>query len=338
MPHLLERHWREPRWYLSVLLKPLSVLFQAVALRRRRAALLKPPEKLPVPIIVMGNIHVGGVGKTPMVVALTQALQQRGIKVGLISRGYGRDNDDIQTVHQDSFANAVGDEPLLLVKKTHAPMVVAAKRLQAAQTLLQHQTLDVIIADDGLQHYALTRQLELVVFPSEDVGKHLDVLPNGPLRESMQRLNEVSAVIISRTQQWQEDRVLRQKLALNDSVAVFQADIQVGEVYGWNTQEAWQGKRLLAVCGIGRPEQFAQSLKQAHVTYTDLMDLPDHALLDWQTLPQGIDGIITTEKDAVKWQGLLPLPVWVLPINATIMPDLAEWVVQTLQLVPQENH
>ena len=338
MPHLLERHWREPRWYLSVLLKPLSVLFQAVALRRRRAALFNPPEKLPVPIIVMGNIHVGGVGKTPMVVALTQALQQRGFKVGLISRGYGRDNDDIQTVHQDSFANAVGDEPLLLVKKTHAPMVVAAKRLQAAQTLLQQHRVDVIIADDGLQHYALTRQLELVVFPSEDVGKHLDVLPNGPLRESMQRLNEVSAVIISRTQQWQEDRVLRQKLALNDSVAVFQADIQVGEVYGWNTQEAWQGKRLLAVCGIGRPEQFAQSLKQAHVTYTDLMDLPDHALLDWQTLPQGIDGIITTEKDAVKWQGLLPLPVWVLPINATIMPDLAEWVVQTLQLVPQENN
>ena len=89
MPHLLERHWREPRWYLSALLKPLSVLFQTVALRRRRAALLKPPEKLPVPIIVMGNIHVGGVGKTPMVVALTQALQQRGVKVGLISRGYG---------------------------------------------------------------------------------------------------------------------------------------------------------------------------------------------------------------------------------------------------------
>ena len=338
MPHLLERHWRKPRWYLSVLLKPLSVLFQAVALRRRRTALLYPPEKLPVPIIVMGNIHVGGVGKTPMVVALTQALQQRGLKVGLISRGYGRDNDDIQTVRQDSLAATVGDEPLLLVKKTHAPMVVAAKRLQAAQTLLQQQTLDVIVADDGLQHYALTRQLELVVFPSEDVGKALDVLPNGPLREPMQRLNQVSAVIISRTQQWQQDSVLRQKLALNESVPVFQADIQVGEVYGWNTQEAWQGKRLLAVCGIGRPEQFAQSLKQAQVTYAELMDLPDHALLDWNTLPQGIDGIITTEKDAVKWQGLLPLPVWVLPINATIMPDLAEWVVQTLQLVPQENH
>ena len=213
MPHLLERHWREPRWYLSVLLKPLSVLFQTIVSGRRRKALQNLPEKLDVPVIVMGNIHVGGVGKTPMVVALTQALQQRGIKVGLISRGYGRDNDDTQTVQQDSLASAVGDEPLLLVKKTHAPMIVAAKRLQAAQTLLQHHNLDVIIADDGLQHYALTRQLELVVFPCEDVGKHLDVLPNGPLREPMQRLNEVSAVIISRTQQWQQDSVLRQKLA-----------------------------------------------------------------------------------------------------------------------------
>ena len=126
MPHLLERHWREPRWYLSVLLKPLSMLFQTIVSGRRHKALQNLPENLDVPVIVMGNIHVGGVGKTPMVVALTQALQQRGIKVGLISRGYGRDNDDTQTVQQDSLATTVGDEPLLLVKKTHAPMVVAA--------------------------------------------------------------------------------------------------------------------------------------------------------------------------------------------------------------------
>ncbi|UOO89204.1 tetraacyldisaccharide 4'-kinase [Vitreoscilla massiliensis] len=338
MPHLIERHWREPRWYLTVVLKPLSWLFKMLVQRRRRLVLQHLPAPLAVPIIVMGNVHVGGVGKTPMVVSLTQSLQQRGIKVGLISRGYGRDNDDTLTVTPESLASQVGDEPLLLVKKTLAPMVVASKRLQAALSLLAQHELDVIIADDGLQHYALTRQLELVVFPSEDVGKRLDVLPNGPLREPMSRLNSVNAVIISRTQTLQAEHSLRLQLDLSPSVALFQADIQVGTVYGWNTQQTWQGKRLLAVCGIGRPEQFVQSLQQAQVNYVDLLSLPDHALLDWQSLPSGIEGIITTEKDAVKWQGLLPLPVWVLPIDATIMPDLAEWVEQTLQLAPQKNN
>ena len=338
MSHLIERHWREPRWYLTVVLKPLSLLFQTLVQNRRRKTLQHPPAKLAVPIIVMGNVHVGGVGKTPMVVALTQSLQQRGIKVGLISRGYGRDNEETLSVSDESLASEVGDEPLLLVKKTQAPMVVASKRLQAALSLLEQHELDVIIADDGLQHYALTRQLELVVFPSEDVGKRLDVLPNGPLREPMSRLNSANAVIISRTQVPQAEHHLRQQLRLDPSVALFQAGIQVGTIYGWNTQESWQGKRLLAVCGIGRPEQFVQSLQQAHVEYTDILSLPDHALLDWKSLPQGIDGIITTEKDAVKWQGLLPLAVWVLPIDATIMPDLAEWVMQTLQLAPQKNN
>lgn len=332
MPNLIEQHWQQPKWYVSVGLKPLSCIFKYIAKQRYQQFVAKRPVSLAVPVVIVGNIHVGGVGKTPMVVALTQALQTKGIKVGLISRGYGRQSDAVSEVFPASPYTDVGDEPLLLVKTTTAPMVVAAKRLEAAEALLAKHQVDVILADDGLQHYALPRDLELVVFPSEDVGKDLDVLPNGPLREPLTRLNTVDAVIVSRSQAWQDEAILRQALALPDSTAVFQANINEGEVYGWNTHESWQRKRLVAVCGIGRPEQFLSSLNNLGVNVAQFLALPDHALLDWNALPSGIDGIITTEKDAVKWQGELPLPVWVLPINATIIPDLAQWVIDSLQL------
>lgn len=334
MSHLIEQHWQQPKWYLTPVLKPLSCVFSMIAQQRYQKYLQQPPAKWPVPIIVVGNIHVGGVGKTPMVIALTQALQQQGLKVGLVSRGYGRKLSTACWVNSDSSAEDVGDEPLLLVKKTQAPMVVAAKRVEAVALLLSQVSVDVIVADDGLQHYALSRDLELVVFPSSDVGKVLDVLPNGPLREALPRLQSVNAVIVSRTTVWQDTSVLQQKLGVSNNVAVFQAQVEEGQLYAWNTQESWQGKRLLAVCGIGRPEQFEQSLQKVGVNVCALKRLPDHGLLDWNTLPEGIDGIVTTEKDAVKWQGQLPLPVWVLPINATIMPNLATWVIEQLALSP----
>lgn len=336
MSHLIEQHWQQPKWYLTPVLKPLSCVFALIAQQRYQKFLQQPAAKWPVPIVVVGNIHVGGVGKTPMVIALTQALQQQGLKVGLVSRGYGRKSSEACWVSQNSAAADVGDEPLLLVKKTQAPMVVAAKRVEAVAFLLSQVAVDVIIADDGLQHYALARDLELVVFPSEDVGKTLNVLPNGPLREALPRLQSVNAVIVSRSKDWQEVSVLQQKLGVSENVALFQAKVEEGELYAWNTQESWQGKRLLAVCGIGRPEQFEQSLQKVGVDICGFKRLPDHGLLDWHTLPEGIDGIVTTEKDAIKWQGELPLPVWVLPINATIMPNLATWVTNQLALSPTQ--
>ncbi|UOO91365.1 tetraacyldisaccharide 4'-kinase [Vitreoscilla stercoraria] len=336
MSYLIEEHWQQPKWYLTPVLKPLSCVFARIAQQRHQNFLQHPVMKWPVPIVVVGNIHVGGVGKTPMVIALTQALQEQGLKVGLVSRGYGRKSSEACWVNQDSHAADVGDEPLLLVKKTQAPMVVASKRVEAVALLLSQAQVDVIVADDGLQHYALSRDLELVVFPSEDVGRVLDVLPNGPLREALPRLQSVNAVIVSRTQDWQDAKALQQQLGLSANVALFQAKVTEGELYAWNTQEAWQGKRLLAVCGIGRPEQFEQSLQKVGVKVDALKRLPDHGLLDWNTLPEGIDGIVTTEKDAIKWQGELPLPVWVLPINATIMPNLATWVMDQLALSPTQ--
>lgn len=337
MSNLIERHWQQPKWYLSAVLRPLSWLLARIAHHRYQRHVTNPPPALAVPIVVVGNIHVGGVGKTPMVVALTEALQHMGLRVGLISRGYGRDNADTMPVLATSFASDVGDEPLLLVKKTQAPMVVAVKRVDAAHMLLQDADVDVIIADDGLQHYGLTRQLELVVFPAADLGKRLQVLPDGPLREPLTRLHHVDAVIVSRMTAVEDDAILRQQLALPAHIPVFQSSVHEDAVYGWNTTEALPTTGLLAVCGIGRPESFMASLNHLGINPLDTLVLPDHAPLDWKQVPKQVCGIITTEKDAVKWAKDAPLPVWVLPINATIIPNLAHWVAQRLQLLPTQT-
>ena len=195
---LLERHWQSPNPVLRLLLRPLSIVFSAIAARRRArylAGSLKS-EKLPVPVVIVGNIHAGGTGKTPITAALVAALQKRGIAVGIISRGYGRSLKTPHVLTERSTAAEAGDEPLLLHRRTHAPTAVASRRVEAARALLAvHPEVQLIIADDGLQHYALARDLEICVFPAADAARHdLDVLPNGSLREPIARLREVDAI------------------------------------------------------------------------------------------------------------------------------------------------
>ena len=171
---LLERHWQSPRPVLRLLLRPLSIMFRAIATRRRArylAGSLKS-EKLPVPVVIVGNIHAGGTGKTPITAALVVALQTRGIAVGIISRGYGRSLKTPHVLTAHSTAAEAGDEPLLLHRRTHAPTAVARYRIAAARALLAaHPSLQIIIADDGLQHYALARDLEICVFPAAETTR-----------------------------------------------------------------------------------------------------------------------------------------------------------------------
>ncbi|MCF7521412.1 tetraacyldisaccharide 4'-kinase [Neisseria sp. ZJ106] len=236
---LIEQHWQQPKRWLSCLLKPFSLLFACVAAQRRRAAAkgrLKS-ERLPVPVVVVGNIHAGGTGKTPIVAALVSALQQRGVKVGIISRGYGRKSREVYVLNQHSSAADAGDEPLLLYRKTGAPTAVGSRRAEAGRALLAaYPDIELIVADDGLQHYALQRDIEIAVFPSADVGRSgLDVLPNGPLREPLQRLNSVDAIVIS-------GGGSAQKLS---AAAHFCSRIEAGEIYRLNNpQQKWHAGRL----------------------------------------------------------------------------------------------
>ncbi|MCP1660730.1 tetraacyldisaccharide 4'-kinase [Neisseria perflava] len=333
---IIERHWQQPNHVLSCLLRPFSCLFARIAAKRRRDFLsgrLKS-EKLPVPVVVVGNIHAGGTGKTPVVSALVSGLQQKGMKVGIISRGYGRESKDIHVLTDRSTAAQAGDEPLLLYRQTGAPTAVGSRRAEAGRALLAvFPDLDIIVADDGLQHYALQRDLEIAVFPAADTGRQdLDLLPNGGLREPLSRLASVDAVVISGGRENADG-------AFRSSENLFYSSVAAGQIYRLNRPaEKWDSGRLnhakatiAAVAGIAKPERFFNTLRGMGLPLAQTVALPDHADVNPEDFPR-TDAVIITEKDAVKISdGQDTENVWVLPICAIIEPDLAAFVLGRLK-------
>ena len=338
---ILERHWQSPNPILRLLLRPLAILFGKIAARRRArylAGSLKS-EKLPIPVVIVGNIHAGGTGKTPITAALVAALQARGITVGIISRGYGRSLKTPHVLTANSTAAEAGDEPLLLYRRTHAPTAVASRRVEAARALLAvHPEVQLIIADDGLQHYALARDLEICVFPAADAARHdLDVLPNGGLREPIARLRDVNAIVFSQAAP-AVAAAAQQHFRLPQSVALFTSQIHANAPYRYAqpSEKLHSGSlkthaRCVAIAAIARPQRFFDSLAAQGFPIAQTIALPDHAALDIAALPAA-DYIFVTEKDAAK----LPPPphapssIGVLPIDAQITPDLADWVLAEL--------
>ncbi|MGB4881905.1 MAG: tetraacyldisaccharide 4'-kinase [Neisseria sp.] len=323
----IEQHWQTPKPWLSLILWPLSRVFAGVAKLRRelyRSGRLHG-ERLPVPVVVVGNIHAGGTGKTPVVSTLVRGLQQRGVKVGVISRGYGRENTKVHVLNPNSRVADAGDEPLMLYRQTGVPIAVGSKRIEAGRALLAaYPDLECLVADDGLQHYALARDIEIAVFPASDAARCLDVLPNGGLREHTNRLKDVDAVVFSGCDQ-------PPQTIFSMPVAVFCSHINAGEIYHlnnpqqkWNPQEA-AGQIIAALAGIARPARFFESLREQGIILAETRVLPDHAPLTRADLPQA-DCIIITEKDAVKLADNAPENVWVLPVCAIIEPDLTSWL------------
>lgn len=333
---IVERHWQRPYPLLSLLLKPFSWLFGKIAAKRRRdflAGRLKS-EKLPVPVVVVGNIHAGGVGKTPVTAALVNGLTARGIRAGIVSRGYGREGGGTYVLNEQSTAAQAGDEPLLLYRQTGAPVAVGARRAEAGRALLAaHPDIQVIVADDGLQHYALQRDVEIAVFPAADTGRtDLDLLPNGSLREPLSRLDSVDAVVVSGG---------KADASFAPSENMFHSRIETGQIYRLNHPSEildtgrLKNQTVAAVAGIAKPERFFDSLRNTGITLNQTVALPDHADIAAADLPDA-DAVIITEKDAVKFSDGLNLNhVWVLPVCAIIEPDLAEFVLEQLGLAEE---
>ena len=329
---IIERHWQRPNPFLSFLLKPLSQLFAKITAKRRDdfvSGRLKS-EKLPVPVVVVGNIHAGGTGKTPIVAALVSGLQEKGVKVGIISRGYGRKRKAVHVLNAESRAEDAGDEPLLLFRKTGAPMAVGSSRAEAGRALLAaHPELELIVADDGLQHYALQRDMEIAVFPAADTGRtNLDLLPNGSLREPLSRLASVDAVVVSGG---------KADAAFRSSENMFASHIETGQIYRLNRPsekldlEGLGNQTVSAIAGIAKPERFFNTLQSMNVALKQTIALPDHADITVADLPNA-DVVIITEKDAVKFSDGHGLNhVWVLPVYAIIEPDLAVFVLKRLK-------
>lgn len=318
---LLQRHWWRPRSsWLVQLLAPLSALY--ACLRRQRVAPEGPP--LQVPVLVVGNVVVGGAGKTPTVIALVRALQAAGHRPGVVSRGYGRSGDGVREVQDGDAAAQVGDEPLLIRRRCLVPVWVGRQRAAAARALRQaHPQVDVIVSDDGLQHAALPRDAELVVFDERGIGNGR-LLPAGPLREPW------PGVAASRR------RVLYSAGVATTPVSGALARRALGRAWPlaawrWGDSSAaveleeLHQRPLLAVAGLAAPEKFFAMLEARRLTITRRA-LPDHyayddALLPW---PVGTPDVITTEKDAVKLAGrsLHGTRVWVVPLDLQLPPEL----------------
>lgn len=297
--HIQQRWYGRPGWLC--LLLPFELIYQLIVALRRflfRLNILRS-EKIAVPIVVVGNIAVGGTGKTPVVIALCAALKQAGFHPGIISRGYGAEPPHLPfAITADSRATEAGDEPLLLALNTHCPVVIAPNRVAAANYLLEHNVCDVIISDDGLQHYRLRRDIELAVIDSQRGVGNGHCLPVGPLRETIARLDMVDAVLVNsvinsvtdtdRLKVPQHAFYLRPKsfVALHD-----RREIQPAQ---------WASPRVHAVAGIGNPDRFFSTLKSLGLTVIE-HPFPDHHNFAAADLQFG-DGlpIVMTEKDAVK--------------------------------------
>ena len=288
----LHRQWTK-RGLLAWALSPLSLVFLCAARNRRNKT---KPHRLPVPVVVVGNIYVGGTGKTPVTIALVKELLKRGYHPGVVSRGFGRKEHAPLMVLPDSPAANVGDEPLLIARQTELPVAVARDRVAAALLLLdKHPECDLIISDDGLQHYSLARDVELAVVGARGLGNGW-VLPAGPLREPPSRLDEVDAIVLNATEDTFDSRTPR----FAATATLGRAKSLDGTRFLTLDEIAQSGKSVLAAAGIAAPGRFFAMLR-AHDIEGPEMELGDHYAFDENPFKDSKeDLILITGKDAVK--------------------------------------
>jgi len=312
----LDHYWytRSP-WLL--LLTPLSLLFRAIVGARRLAYRvgIKRSTRVSLPVIVVGNITVGGTGKTPLVVWLAGYLREKGYAPGIVSRGYGGTASHWpQQVRADSDPAVVGDEAVLLAATTGCPMAVAPDRVAAAQALVDQGGCDVIISDDGLQHYALQRDIEIAVIDGVRRFGSGFLLPAGPLREPLKRLQQVDLVVVNGLGDGDEHRMTLQQ---GDAHNLQDPD-RICALQGFRSQ------RVHAVAGIGHPERFFRALQQAGLQL-DSHTFPDHHAFRAEDIRFG-DGrsVIMTEKDAVKCRHFATQDDWYVPVEASLSGKFRE--------------
>ncbi len=314
----VERHWRQTTWF-AALLAPLSLLFGAAAAARRalyRGGILRA-ERLPVPVIVVGNLTVGGTGKTPFVIWLVQRLRGLGWRPGIVSRGYGATVSGPAPVEAASDPVRFGDEPVLLARRTGCPVWIGRDRARAARALLAHSPeCDVIVSDDGLQHYRLARDVEIAVVDAEQGFGNGWLLPAGPLRERPSRLDRVDLVIVHGTaaRPFAAGRECRMRLEGRQFYNLLNPRFVVSAGY-------FNGMRTHAVAGIGNPRRFFDALQALGLSGT-AHAFPDHHRFRAEELRfAGAEAILMTEKDAIKCEAFADETHWVLAVTAVVEPD-----------------
>lgn len=320
--------WRS-RGAVACLLFPVSLAFRAlVALRRvayRKGWLQQA--RLPVPVVIVGNITVGGSGKTPLVIYLVEGLRRAGRHPGVLARGYLGSEAGPAEVPADGSPAIYGDEAVLLARAGKVPVFVGRQRAAAGRALLAaYPRCDVLICDDGLQHYGLAREVEIAVFDSRGIGNGW-CLPAGPLREPVGRIADTDAMVLNE---------FAVPPAPTFGRPVFNMSLVPGRFAALDDRSRTcatidlAGQTLHAVAGIGAPERFFDVLRRMELDF-EAHPFPDHHAYRPEDLEFVGGSILTTEKDAVKLARLgLTMPVWVLPVEASVSPDLARFVLEKL--------
>ena len=318
----LTRHWYRND-FVAFLLWPLSMAFCAIAQwRRRRIERQGILLSQNAPVIIVGNITVGGTGKTPMVIWLTQFLKAQGYRVGVVSRGYRGANTEPLWVTSDSSVHEVGDEAVIIARRTGVPVYVGADRVSTANLLLANHLIDVIVSDDGLQHYRLPRDIEIAMIDGDRRFGNGLCLPAGPLREKPSRLREVDL------------RLVTGGVAGEDEYPMTLAPGRLVNLHspGRNRAlESMRGLRVHAIAGIGNPERFFRQLEQAG------LDVIRHPFADHHRF-QADDlhftdnlPVLMTEKDAVKCGVFAEPDFWYLPIEAELPDKVGRIILQKLK-------
>lgn len=322
---MIERIWsgKSP---LYLLLLPLSWLYGLVsgAIRLSYRLGLRTSWRAPVPVVVVGNLTAGGNGKTPVVIWLVEQLQQRGVRVGVVSRGYGGKAAAYPLVlNAQTTPSEAGDEPVLIFQRTGAPVAVAPKRSEAVKALLKSAAPQIIITDDGLQHYALARDKEIVVIDGVRRFGNGWWLPAGPMRERAGRLRSVDAVIVNGGESLAGEIAMRLKpgLAIN--------------VLSGERRPLADFNDVVAMAGIGHPPRFFATLEQAGITPVKTVALADHQAIteqDMLNIAPANQTVMMTEKDAVKCRAFAEGHAnwWYLPVDAQLDSPLAETLLKEL--------
>ncbi len=308
--------WLEARWYraapVPLWLGGLERLFAGIS-RRRRRRLSAAAVRLSKPVIVVGNIAVGGSGKTPLTIALVEWLRGQGWRPGVISRGYGGSTRGVHRVLPSDDPAVTGDEPLLIAQRTGAPVVIGRDRVAAGQAMLRDTDVDIVIADDGLQHYRLARDVEIAVVDGRRRSGNGRLLPAGPLREAVARLDEVDLVLVNGARQVGEpgfDLVMGDAVPLRGGATISLSELTARPVH--------------AVAGIGDPSRFFDALSALGLTVI-AHPFPDHHGFTAADLmfDDGLP-VLMTEKDAVKCRGFAPAHAYAVPVTAVLSTGALE--------------
>lgn len=309
----LDHYWYSDN-FISRVLIPFSWLFRLLVKARQLAFRYGIFEivRLPVPVLVVGNITVGGNGKTPMVLWLADFLKNAGYQPGIISRGYGGQAKTWpQQVNSSSDTSLVGDEAVLMAQRSGCPMAVDPDRVAAAQLLLDTNEIDIIISDDGMQHYRLARDVELSLLDGERRLGNKRSLPAGPLRERPQRLETVDFIISNG-----KARAGEVEMSLEGSTTV-----NLGDKHQQRSLDSFSGHQVHAIAGIGNPVRFFNQLREAGL---EVIEHPfsDHYRFRQEDLQFNDElPVLMTEKDAVKCHGFAEPYHWYLPVTAELPKD-----------------